>query len=118
VQLALDQLHGVLAVDRQLAAQRLVQHHTERIPVGRGAQLLAARLLGWHVGGRAGDRTVQAHAIGSGAKLAHQPEVQHDDTARVLEQHVAGLEIAMQHARLVNGVYALCELLERMEHLR
>ena len=50
------------AVDRQPPGQRLVQHHADRVPIGRGPRRPRHRLLGRHVRGRADDASSPTRA--------------------------------------------------------
>ena len=69
-----DQLREVLAVERALAGEDLVEHEAERVDVAARRDLAAGELLGRHVGGRAG-----ANRFAGGAR---QPEVGDADLAR------------------------------------
>ena len=54
--------HRVLALERQLARERLEEHHRERVDVGAEVGRLALRLLGRHVVGRPHHRARRGEA--------------------------------------------------------
>jgi hypothetical protein len=102
--LALQLLHHhvqVRALERQLAAQRLVEHGAERVPVGRWTDGLAEGLLGSHVGERALHRP---HRRRRDARDEDQAEVGDHGTALVGDQDVGRFHVAMDHAGLVERV--------------
>ena len=110
-------------VVRRYAGERVIEHRAEREHVGALVDRLAARLLGRHVRGRAHDRAGDgqrrrslhrrarrrlastasasaarlcgARALSVGVEILREAPVDHDRLAEVAEQHVAGLEIAM-----------------------
>ena len=109
-----DQHLGCLPVERELAGQRLVQHHADRIEVTRGHRLLPRRLLGRHVRRRAAhafvrDRLPDPADLG----VRGQPEVEDHHGAFGGDEHVARLEVTVQLPRPVNGEHRARELRER-----
>jgi hypothetical protein len=98
---------------RRATAQQLVKHRADRVDVGARVDLLAARLLRRHVGRRAEHRALRGrHRIGRfrqstvergllGAHPLREPPVDDDGLAERAEQHVAGLQIAMDNATCV-----------------
>ena len=92
--------HAVGALKGRRARQHLVGHDAERVEIAPAVDLLAGRLLGAHVRGRPdGDALPRA----AGAALArHGPrdaEIgQHRAAGGLVEQHVLGLHVAVDHA--------------------
>jgi hypothetical protein len=99
--LAEHRLRGASHV-RRIAREQLEEHRTERVDVARRSDdLIAGRLLGAHVVGRADaqPRLGQARP----ARRSHRErdaEVPHDRLPR-LDQDVRGLDVAVDHAVLV-----------------
>ncbi|MCZ7680921.1 MAG: hypothetical protein M5U28_19920 [Sandaracinaceae bacterium] len=94
---------------RERAEQHLVEHHPERVPIGGGRQRLSPALLGRHVG------TCSA-APQQASVLVGEAEVEHRDLAVVVDEHVAGLEIAVDHPCAVQGSHAFRALSEERAH--
>ena len=93
--------HGrrVVARERRLAGDQLVQHAAERVEVGPRRHLAAERLLRRHVGHRADD-----HAVHRQPRLLERDgEAEVADLGRAVggEPDVAGLEVAVDDAVLV-----------------
>ena len=103
----LDQLREVLAFERALAREELVEEQPERIDVAARRDLVTSELLWRHVGGRAGANRF--------ARRASEAEVGDSDLARAVEHHVGGLEVAMDHAALVRGGEARADLPRDLE---
>ena len=110
LRLALDVLvhdgHVVAAVVGRLAGEHLIQDDAERVDVGALVDLLAEDLLGRHVFRRAdhvaglGELRVALLLRGGDAEV-------HDlDQARVVDQHVGGLQVAVDDAGLVRHGHA------------
>ena len=107
----LDRAPGVLA----LAAQGLEEHEAERVHVARGADLLAPRLLGRDVGGRAHDGAVarEPRSVGELGD-AEVGELGHERVAErrhLRDEDVLGLDVAVHDAVPVH-------VAERIRHLR
>src|SRR5205085_6300317 len=81
------------AAVRALPRERLVEDEPEAVDVGRPRDRLAAHLLGRHVGGRPEERPRVREA--AGGEVAHEPEVDEARLARLLDEDVLGLEIAV-----------------------
>ena len=88
-----------LEPERRLAGQQLVEHGAERVDVGRGAHVLAERLLGSQVcrGAEHGARQGQARGLDSPC----DPEVRDLEHAVAPEQEVLRLHVPMDEARVV-----------------
>ena len=85
--------HLVLAGERNLAGQHLVQHDAERVEVRLAADVPSERLLGGDVVGRA-----EHTAVGRQSVLLERPrdpEVGHLGRALVVDQHVLWLDVAV-----------------------
>ena len=102
-----------------LARQHLIEDDAEGPDVRALVDLLAAGLLGAHVGRRAHDDPGHGHRRGNGRRGQHvvlpgrlarvrprQAEIQDLDRAFRVDPHVGGLEIAMHDAAFVGGLEA------------
>jgi hypothetical protein len=85
-----------------VALERVVERGAERPEIARGARLAVPGPFGRHVRRRAdqhpgaGDRRVTGRR--------GQPEVaEHDPTILLRDEHVAGLDVAVQHAAAMRG---------------
>ena len=78
---------GGRAVERELPGQQLEQQHAERVEVAAAVEPHAAQDLGRHVVGRPG---------GLAFDRAREPEVGQADLAALADQHVGGLQVAVQ----------------------
>ena len=104
-ELLADVLHRhrdlVLALERDLAGEHLVEHDAERVEVGLAGDGRAQRLLGRDVVGRA------EHAAVGGQPLlverAGDPEVGDLGRALLVDQHVLGLDVAVDDVAGVGG---------------
>ena len=87
--------HGdlVLAVERDVAGEHLVEHDAERVDVGLAVDVVAERLLGRDVVGRAEHAAVGGQAVV--AQRAGDPEVRDLGRALRVEQDVLGLDVAV-----------------------
>ena len=102
-----DQLGEVLALERALAGEDLVEHQPERVDVAARCDLAARQLLRRHVGGRAGpDRF---------AREARESEIGQPDLAGAVEHDVRGLEVAVDDVALVRGGQAGTDLSRDLE---
>ena len=91
---------GVVAGPRPRAGRELVQHHAEREQIGARVDVAPGELLGRHVARRADHRADLRDA--RHRRRARDAEVgDHDATVAALDQHVVGLEIAVDDARRV-----------------
>ena len=102
-----DQLGEVLALERALAGEDLVEHQAERVDVAARRDLAAGELLGRHVGGRARAKRF--------ARRAGEAEVGDADLAGAVEHHVGRLEVAMDDAAFVRGGEAGADLARDLE---
>ena len=109
--------HELLRV-RPLAGERLVQHDAERELIAARVGAVAVEQLRCHVRGRAdhavddrqiasrsarADRCSPGGGIVSPRRVAREPEVHHADAAVLADDHVLGLEVAMDELRVVRG---------------
>ena len=95
-----------LALERVLQREALVGHDPEGELVAArvGAGLVAADLLGCEVGRRADQVLGQADArVLVGARVVGQAEVDQPGRALGVEEHVVGLDVAVQDAPVVAG---------------
>jgi hypothetical protein len=90
-------LHGDrdlrLAVERDVADEHLVQHHAQRVDVRLAVDVVAERLLGRHVVGRAEHAPVGRQALL--VERAGDSEVGDLGGALAVDQHVLRLHVAM-----------------------
>ena len=104
-QVLADVLHRhadlVLAVERDVPGQHLVEHDAERVDVRLAVDVVAERLLGRHVVGRAEHAAVGGQPVV--AQRAGDPEVGHLGRALGVQQHVLGLDVAMHDLVRVRG---------------
>ena len=87
--------HALHLRERWMAAHALVHHAPERIDVGRGADRLAADLLGRHVVHRPERLPGQRQQASLG--VLGQAEVGDVPAAALVEQDVGGLDVAVNH---------------------
>ena len=96
-QVLADVLHRdrdlVLAVERDVAGQHLVEHDAERVDVGLAVDVVAERLLGGHVVRGAEHAAVGGQAVV--AQRAGDPEVGDLGQALGVQQDVLGLDVAV-----------------------
>jgi hypothetical protein len=104
-----DHAHAGLVRERRLAREALIDDASERIHVGGGRQILSADLLGRHVV----ERSERLAGTGQQAALEIlcQSEIGDVGGAVGVEQHVAGLDVAMDHPASEEGVEAVGDLL-------
>ncbi len=84
--------------ERDLSGDHLVEHHAEREEVRAAVDASASELLGRHVERGPEDSRLGGEALRARSLLLcpRDPEVGHHDApAVVLDEHVAGLEVAM-----------------------
>ena len=91
----MNELSEILALERSLAREHLVEHEAERVDVTPRRDLAAGELLGRHVGRCPGAQRFAGHAGESEVRDAH--------VTRSVEHHVGRLEIAMDDATFVGG---------------
>ena len=101
--------------ERKLTAESFVKHHAHGVPVARLCEHGAGSLFRRHVGDRSGNRGVgggeRTRAVplshrfprASPAPLDDETKIQDNDAAIVANQHVAGLQIAVELALEVKG---------------
>ncbi len=114
----LHQLGRVGGVEGQLEVERLVERDAERVLIARFAGGAAAEELGCKVVERAGDagaaRRLETHPCFSRQR---QTEVGDDGAAVSSQQHVGGLEVAVDDAGGVRGLKARRRIEETRQHL-
>jgi hypothetical protein len=96
----------LVAFEGHGAGEQLERHAGEAVFVGPAIDVLALDLLGRHVGGCAHERA-HARQAGFGARLLGQPEVGQVGMlalSRLVDEHVAGLHVAVDEASCVGGV--------------
>src|SRR5829696_5730188 len=93
-----DDRDRIVARERWLAAEHLVEEGAKRIEVTLRAARLAHRLLGWQVRNRADERA----AADPGARLrGRQAEVSEPGTSVVIDPDIRRLQVAMDDASRV-----------------
>ena len=90
------------AIERTGAGKGLVEHDADGVPVAGRSHDSRSRLLGSHVGRRAGNLVSALRRAGL-IELDHQAKIQQDDVAVVRHHHVGGLQIAMDDVVAVQG---------------
>ena len=91
--MAQAQLDDGAVGERRLAGQHLVEHDPGAVDVGRGARRPPARLLGGHVAGRS--RNGGGQRLRGALGEPRHPEVADPDPAVFAQQHVGGLDVAV-----------------------
>ena len=99
------------AREGRLPRERLVDHDAEGIEVARAGERRAHGLLGRHVPGRPRGAVVALVNVDDARR--DEPEVEDDDAPVGVDEHVRGLEIPVQHARLVEREHARDQAAER-----
>ena len=92
--------------------ERLEQRHADGVPVGRLRRARARSGFGCHVSGRAAGG-VRAVIVGSRNELGDQTEVEDHHARLGCDEHVRGLDVAVELAEAVQGRYAVYELPKR-----
>ncbi|MEZ5313910.1 MAG: hypothetical protein R2862_09820 [Thermoanaerobaculia bacterium] len=86
---------------RQAPSQELVQHHPERVDIGRGCDRLVQDLLGCSIGGGEGAILELRRRTGVGAEVGGKnlgdAEVEQFHLPPVADKNVRGFEIPMDH---------------------
>ena len=100
VRVLVRDLHRLLALERLLAGEHLVHHDADRVDVAPGVRDAPGDELGGEVGDRPEQRLPARRVAGGGAREA---EVADLDAAVVGQQHVLGLQVAVDDAGLVRG---------------
>ena len=92
----------MLGLERARSGQQLVGHDRERVAVRRGRRRLAHRLFGGQIRRRAQDLAGGRELVLPGQ--TGDPEVGHGEPVVLVEQQVAGLDVAVHDAGVVRGV--------------
>ena len=106
---------------RQLPCQQLIQQHAQRVDVRAGINgvRISLELLGRCVGQRA--HKLAGHCSHHGHRffevILGEPEIQHPWLTRLIDDDVARLEVSVQHAPLVGGLYCVSNLQEQSQSL-
>ncbi len=94
-----------------MADQRFVEHDADAIPIAGGREGFPQGLLGGHVAGRADDRAVRIDGSSQRpTQILGHTEIEQNHAALGRDQHVRGLDVAMQLAPRVQGLQPLYEL--------
>ncbi len=101
---------------RDVARERLVEHHPERVPVRLRADGPRRRLLRGHVRDRSTDRLLGGAELD--ARVRHEAEVEEHDAPRRRHHHVRRLDVAVDLADRVQRVERARELRERRAEAR
>src|SRR5205814_1115822 len=97
-------VHRGRPFERRLAGEQFVEDRAQPVHVGRGGQVLqGGRLLGGEVAGRADDGP-GLRVGGVTFEVLGQPEVGDVRLAVRVQEDVARLEVAVEHAALVGVV--------------
>jgi len=107
-----DLLRG--AGEGQAPREHLVEHDADRVPVARRAGAVGTELLGRHVRGRACE--IDA-LVGVASRRRGEAEVEDRHPSALRDEHVGGLEVAMDLARAVDRADPSDELRERAADL-
>src|SRR5687767_14257171 len=97
------------ALERAPSGERLIEHHTYRIPVGGGPERIAADVLGRHIKRRAGQDDDALIAL---REIDDQPEVEQDHPAARRDHYVGRLDVAVQPPAFVQETQPFSELPE------
>ena len=103
---------GHSAAEGQTAGEGFVEKDSDAVPVARWPGRLAGRLLWRHVSGGAKQRPVDG-VLPIRAELSDEPEVEQDHSPGGRDEHVRGLDVAMDLACLVKSVDSRCQLPKR-----
>ena len=109
------QWHYVLLRERLSTRQRLISNDADGIEIVINGCRLAANPVGTHVRQRADDMTSRRVDRRSGL---HNPEIGNFDGARWREQQVTGLDVTMQHSRIVRDGKSREHAAQRRTNLR
>ena len=99
---------------RQLVGEQLVENDAQCINIGAGVDRhrIGRNLLGTHVGQRAqqlADVGLPRHLLGIAVHDPGQAEVQDFRLATLVDQDVAGLQVAMNNAALVRVLHRIAD---------
>jgi hypothetical protein len=111
----LHQLVVARGLERHLSGEHLVEHDAEAVEIGQSIDVLAATLLGRHVGERADDAAVARHALRP--LRARDAEIHDLEQARIGEDQVRRLDVAMHDSHLVRIGKAVRRLRDHCERL-
>ncbi len=111
-------LRRVALADGQLTGEESVQHHSERVNVGRrrerfAPQLLGARVVGGHGRHVAGDGMRRSACRGT--EQAGKAEIQKFDATILGHQHVAAFQIPVDGQPLMNVLHRAAERAKKLE---
>ena len=109
VDVLVGDLDRAVGLVRLVAGEHLVDEHAGRVDVGARVGLAVDHELGGEVGDRADQHAAGGGVLGLGVDRAGQAEVGDLDPAVVGQQHVLGLDVAVQDPGVVGGR-------ERAEH--
>ena len=86
-----------------MAGEHLVEHRAEAVPVAGRGDGQSGRLLRGHVGAAAEHVGHQALVHPRGPQVGREPEVKNHETALPGHQHVRGIQVAVELARLMEN---------------
>ena len=99
--LLVDQYFERPAEEREPAGQGLVEHHADTVPIAGRGYRQACCLFRRHVCDRADDVRLRALVDVGLFQLGGQAEVEQDDASITVDEHVGGLDVAVELAGVV-----------------
>ena len=101
--LLIDQYLERPAEEREPAGQGLVEHHADTVPITRRRYRQACCLFRRHVRDRADDVRLRALVEVGLLQLGGEAEVEQDDASVTVDEHVGGLDVAVELAGVVQS---------------
>ena len=98
--------------ERGFADERFVEEDAHAVPVARVGQRLVEGLLRSHVHGRADDVALEQPCVDHPGEIRRHAEVEEDDATVFVDEHVGGLDVAVDLSRRMERVDSLRELTE------
>ncbi len=100
--------------ERGFADERLVEEDPDAVPVARVGQRLVEGLLGSHVQGSADHVALEQPRVDHPREIRRHAEVEEDDAAVFVDEHVGGLDVAVDLSCRMERVDPFRELTERV----